>query len=75
MWDEVEDKLMNLDRAFDFTGKTAVILGGSGVLCGTLAQGLGRQGGRRDHRDEAAKQPQRLRPHGGLPRIIPGTRR
>ncbi len=35
---------MNLDRAFDFTGKTAVILGGSGVLCGALAEALGRQG-------------------------------
>ncbi len=35
---------MNLDRAFDFTGRTAVILGGSGVLCGTLARALGQQG-------------------------------
>jgi NAD(P)-dependent dehydrogenase (short-subunit alcohol dehydrogenase family) len=35
---------MNLDRAFDFTGKTAVVLGGSGVLCGALAKALGRQG-------------------------------
>ena len=35
---------MNLDKAFDFTGKVAVILGGSGVLCGALAQALGRQG-------------------------------
>jgi NAD(P)-dependent dehydrogenase (short-subunit alcohol dehydrogenase family) len=35
---------MNLDRAFDFTGKVAVILGGSGVLCGALAEALGRQG-------------------------------
>jgi NAD(P)-dependent dehydrogenase (short-subunit alcohol dehydrogenase family) len=35
---------MNLDRAFDFTGKAAVILGGSGVLCGRLAEALGRQG-------------------------------
>ena len=35
---------MNLDRAFDFTGRAAVILGGSGVLCGALAKALGRQG-------------------------------
>ncbi len=35
---------MDLDKAFDFTGKTAVIFGGSGVLCGALAQALGRQG-------------------------------
>jgi NAD(P)-dependent dehydrogenase (short-subunit alcohol dehydrogenase family) len=35
---------MNLEKAFDFTGKTAVIFGGSGVLCGALAQALGRQG-------------------------------
>ena len=33
-----------LDRAFDFTGKTAVVFGGSGVLCGALAQALGQQG-------------------------------
>jgi NAD(P)-dependent dehydrogenase (short-subunit alcohol dehydrogenase family) len=35
---------MNLDRAFDFTGKVAVVVGGSGVLCSTLAQALGRGG-------------------------------
>jgi len=35
---------MNLDRAFDFTGKVAVVVGGSGVLCSTLAQALGQQG-------------------------------
>jgi len=35
---------MNLDRAFDFTGKVAVVVGGSGVLCSTLAQSLGQQG-------------------------------
>lgn len=35
---------MNLDRAFDFTGKTAVVIGGSGVLCSALAQALGRGG-------------------------------
>ena len=36
--------LMNLDRPFDFTGKVAVVIGGSGVLCGALAQALGQQG-------------------------------
>jgi NAD(P)-dependent dehydrogenase (short-subunit alcohol dehydrogenase family) len=34
---------MNLDRPYDFTGKVAVVLGGSGVLCGELARALGRQ--------------------------------
>jgi NAD(P)-dependent dehydrogenase (short-subunit alcohol dehydrogenase family) len=35
---------MNLDSAFDFTGKAAVVVGGSGVLCSTLARALGQQG-------------------------------
>jgi NAD(P)-dependent dehydrogenase (short-subunit alcohol dehydrogenase family) len=35
---------MELGRAFDFTGKVAVVIGGSGVLCGSLAQALGQQG-------------------------------
>lgn len=35
---------MDLDRAFDFKGRSAVVLGGSGVLCGALAKALGRQG-------------------------------
>ena len=35
---------MNLDRPFDFTGKAAVVIGGSGVLCGALARTLGQQG-------------------------------
>jgi NAD(P)-dependent dehydrogenase (short-subunit alcohol dehydrogenase family) len=35
---------MNLDRPFDFTQKVAVVIGGSGVLCGALAQALGQQG-------------------------------
>lgn len=35
---------MELDRSFDFRGKTAVITGGSGVLCGALALALGQQG-------------------------------
>ncbi len=35
---------MNLDRVFDFSGKVAVVIGGSGVLCSALALALGRQG-------------------------------
>jgi NAD(P)-dependent dehydrogenase (short-subunit alcohol dehydrogenase family) len=35
---------MSLDNAFDFSGKVAVVTGGSGVLCGALARALGRQG-------------------------------
>jgi NAD(P)-dependent dehydrogenase (short-subunit alcohol dehydrogenase family) len=35
---------MNLDRPFDFTQKVAVVIGGSGVLCGALAQAMGQQG-------------------------------
>lgn len=35
---------MNLDRPYDFSGKVAVILGGSGVLCSELARALGQQG-------------------------------
>lgn len=35
---------MDLDRSFDFQGKTAVVTGGSGVLCGALALALGQQG-------------------------------
>lgn len=35
---------MDLDKTFDFTGKVAVVTGGSGVLCGELALALGRQG-------------------------------
>jgi len=35
---------MNLNRPFDLSGKVAVVTGGSGVLCGTLAQAIGRQG-------------------------------
>jgi NAD(P)-dependent dehydrogenase (short-subunit alcohol dehydrogenase family) len=35
---------MELDRSFDFGGKTAVIIGGSGVLCSALALALGQKG-------------------------------
>lgn len=35
---------MNLDRPLDFTGKVAVVTGGSGVLCSALARALGQRG-------------------------------
>jgi len=35
---------MNLDRAFDLTGKVAVITGGGGVLCSVLARALAQCG-------------------------------
>ncbi|MBN1937774.1 MAG: SDR family oxidoreductase [Anaerolineae bacterium] len=35
---------MSLDRVFDFTGRVAVVIGGSGVLCGAIARALGQQG-------------------------------
>jgi len=38
--------LQQLDRPFDFTGKTVVITGGTGVLCGRMAQALSHCGAR-----------------------------
>ena len=35
---------MGYERWFDFTGKVAVVIGGSGVLCSELARALGVQG-------------------------------
>lgn len=35
---------MNWNNPFDFSGKVAVVTGGSGVLCGALAGAIGRQG-------------------------------
>jgi NAD(P)-dependent dehydrogenase (short-subunit alcohol dehydrogenase family) len=35
---------MDLSNPFDFSGKVAVVTGGSGVLCGALARTLGQQG-------------------------------
>jgi len=35
---------MKLDEAYDFSGKVAVVTGGSGVLCGRLALALGEHG-------------------------------
>jgi NAD(P)-dependent dehydrogenase (short-subunit alcohol dehydrogenase family) len=32
------------ERWFDFSGKVAIVIGGSGVLCSALARALGRQG-------------------------------
>jgi NAD(P)-dependent dehydrogenase (short-subunit alcohol dehydrogenase family) len=36
--------LMNLSNPFDFHDQVAVVIGGSGVLCSTLARALGQQG-------------------------------
>lgn len=36
--------MSDLTRAFDFSGKVAVVTGGSGVLCGAIAAALGRCG-------------------------------
>lgn len=35
---------MDLNNPYNFTGKVAVVFGGSGVLCSELARALGRQG-------------------------------
>lgn len=35
---------MDFERPFDFTGKVAVITGGGGILCGTMARALGERG-------------------------------
>ena len=35
---------MDLERPFDFSGKVAVITGGGGVLCGTMARALAERG-------------------------------
>lgn len=35
---------MKVDQSFDIAGRTAVVTGGSGVLCGEMARGLGRAG-------------------------------
>jgi NAD(P)-dependent dehydrogenase (short-subunit alcohol dehydrogenase family) len=35
---------MGYEQWFDFSGKVAVVIGGSGVLCGELARALGAQG-------------------------------
>lgn len=35
---------MRLDKALDFSGKVAVITGGSGILCSEVARALGQQG-------------------------------
>lgn len=37
---------MDLDQPFDFSGKVAIITGGGGVLCGTMARALGERGAR-----------------------------
>ncbi len=61
---------MNLDRPFDFNGKVAVVVGGSGVLCGALAQALGQQGAAvvvvgHAHMDKADAVADQIRARGG----------
>jgi len=61
---------MDLNRAFDFTGKVAVVTGGSGVLCSTLALALGRQGAAvvvvgHTHMDKAQGVADQIAAHGG----------
>jgi len=61
---------MNLDRPFDFNGKVAVVVGGSGVLCGALAQAFGQQGAAvvvvgHAHMDKADAVADQIRARGG----------
>lgn len=61
---------MDLKTAFDFTGKTAVVLGGSGVLCGQVGEALGAQGARvvvvgHSHPDRAQAVVEKIRQRGG----------
>jgi len=38
--------MVDVDRAFDFSDRVAVVIGGSGVLCGAFARALGQRGAR-----------------------------
>lgn len=61
---------MNLDSPFDFTGKVAVVTGGGGVICSTLAAALADRGAKVaivDLRKEAAeKVAASIRERGGV---------
>jgi NAD(P)-dependent dehydrogenase (short-subunit alcohol dehydrogenase family) len=55
---------------FDYAGQVAVVIGGSGVLCGAIAEGLGEAGARvvvvgGTHRDRAEETAARIRRAGG----------
>jgi len=63
--------MVDLGRAFDFSGRVAVITGGSGVLCSALAEALGRQGASvvvvgHSHPERADAVAQRIRAAGGV---------
>lgn len=62
--------MVDLGQAFDFSGRVAVVTGGSGVLCSTLAQALGRQGASvvvvgHGHPERAEAVAERIRAQGG----------
>jgi NAD(P)-dependent dehydrogenase (short-subunit alcohol dehydrogenase family) len=61
---------MNIDKPFDFAGKVAVVVGGSGVLCGALARAVGRQGAAvvvvgHSHMDQAHQVADQIASQGG----------
>ena len=62
--------MVDLGQAFDFSGRVAVVTGGSGVLCSTLAQALGQQGASvvvvgHGHLERAEAVAERIRALGG----------
>lgn len=62
--------MIDTSRAYDFSGKVAVVIGGSGVLCSTLAQALGRQGAEvvvvgHSHLDKAERVAEQISLQGG----------
>ncbi|MFN6268786.1 MAG: SDR family NAD(P)-dependent oxidoreductase, partial [Akkermansiaceae bacterium] len=64
-----------LKEMFDLTGKTAVVIGGTGELCGTMAVGLARAGatvvlgGR--IKEKADKRLAEIESHGGKGYFVP----
>ena len=61
---------MVLERPFDFTGRVAVVTGGSGVLCSALAEALGAHGASvvvvgHSHIERAVAVAERIRADGG----------
>jgi NAD(P)-dependent dehydrogenase (short-subunit alcohol dehydrogenase family) len=65
-----ESVMIDLGGAYDFSGRVAVITGGSGVLCSTLAEALGKQGATvvvvgHSHPERAEAVVQRIQAMGG----------
>jgi len=63
--------MVDLEHAFDFSGRVAVITGGSGVLCSALAEALGQRGATvvvvgHSHPERAEAVAQRIRAGGGV---------